>query len=145
MEYCRQAPAIVGGGMDQAYAQAAEIRKLDPRRGRAAYASLYSSEKKYPEAFALYDEVLRDKPGDEDALFQIGRLAARSGEQLDRGLDALHQLVARADRPKDARAHTLIGNILEKKGDRPGAKAAYEAALAIDPAFTQASEALRKL
>jgi cytochrome c-type biogenesis protein CcmH/NrfG len=145
MEYCRQAPGIVGGGMEQAYAQAAEIRKLDARRGRAAYASLYSTEKKYAEAFALYEAVLRENPGDDDALFQIGRLAARSGEQLDRGLAALRQLVAKEGRPADARSHTFIGNILEKKGDRPGAKAAYETAIAIDPRSTQAIESLSKL
>jgi tetratricopeptide (TPR) repeat protein len=145
MEFYRQAPAMVGGGLPGAYAQAEEIKKIDPRRGRAAYASLYSAEKKYAEAFALYDEVLREKPGDDDALFQIGRLAARSGEQLDRGLESLRELVSREGRPGDARSHTLIGNILEKKGDKPAAKSAYETALAIDPQFTQAIESLRKL
>jgi tetratricopeptide (TPR) repeat protein len=145
MEYCRQAPGIMGGGMDGAYAQAAEIKKLDARRGRAAYASLYSAEKKYAEAFALYEEVLRENPNDDDALFQIGRLAARSGERLDRGLASLRQLIAKEGRPADARSHTLIGNILEKKGDKPGARAAYETAIAIDPKSTQAIESLRKL
>ncbi len=145
MEFCRQAPGIVGGGMDLAYAQAAEIKKLDARRGRAAYASLYVAEKKFPEAFALFDEVLRDQPGDTDALFQIGRLAAQSGQQLDRGLAALRELAAHPDRKADARLHTFIGNILEKLGDKPGAITAYEAALAGDPGFTRALEALRKL
>lgn len=145
MEFYRQAPSMVGGGMPGAYAQAEVIKKIDARRGRAAYASLYSAEKKYAEAFALYDEVLREKPGDDDALFQIGRLAARSGEQLDRGLKSLRELVSREGRPGDARSHTLIGNILEKKGDKPAAKTAYETALAIDPQFTQAIESLRKL
>lgn len=145
MEYCRQAPGFMGGGMDKAYAQAAEIRTLDARRGRAAYASLYSAEKRFSEAFALYEEVLREKPDDDDALFAIGRLAARSGEQLDRGLAALRQLALHPDRASDARLPTFIGNILEKQGDKPGAQAAYEAALAIDPKFTQALEALRKL
>jgi tetratricopeptide (TPR) repeat protein len=135
----------MGGGMDGAYAQAAEIKKLDARRGRAAYASLYSAEKKYAEAFALYEEVLRENPNDDDALFQIGRLAARSGERLDRGLASLRQLIAKEGRPADARSHTLIGNILEKKGDKPGARAAYETAIAIDPKSTQAIESLRKL
>jgi tetratricopeptide (TPR) repeat protein len=145
MEFYRQAPSMVGGGMPGAYAQAEEIKKIDARRGRAAYASLYSADRKYAEAFALYDEVLREKPGDDDALFQIGRLAARSGEQLDRGLTCLRELISREGRPGDARSHTLIGNILEKKGDKPGARVAYETALTIDPKFTQAIESLRKL
>ncbi len=145
MEFCRQAPGIVGGGIELAYAQAGEIKKLDARRGRAAYASLYSHEKKYAEAIALYDEVLRETPGDGDALYHFGRLAAQTGLHLDRGLTALREIVAQPDRKNDARVHTFIGDILEKKGDRPGALAAYEAALAADPAFTRAIEALRRL
>ena len=145
MEYCRQAPGFVGGGMDKAYAQAAEIKKLDAVRGRTAYAGLYAAEKKYSEAFALYDEVLRENPADGDALYNVGRLAALSGEQLDRGLDALRTLVAQEGRANDARAQTRIGNILEKKNDKAGARAAYQAALVGDPKFTQAMEALRKL
>jgi tetratricopeptide (TPR) repeat protein len=144
MEYCRQAPGFMGGGMDGAYAQAEAIKKLDARRGRSAYASLYVADKKYPEAFALYDEVLREKPGDNDALFQLGRLAAISGQELDRGLEALRTLVTHPG-GNTARAQTRMGNILEKKGDMPGAKAAYEAAIALDPKFTAALEGLRKL
>lgn len=145
MEFFRQAPGFVGGGMAPAYAQAEEIKKLDARRGRAAYASLYAAEKKYPEAFALYEEVLHDQPGNVDALFSIGRLAAQSGEQLDRGLAALRELSAQPDLKTDARIHTFIGNILEKQGDKPGALTAYETALASDPKFTRALEALRRL
>ena len=145
MEFCRQAPGIAGGGMDLAYAQAAEIKKIDPRRGRAAYASLYSHEKKFTEAIALYDEVLRENPGDPDALYHFGRLAAQTGQHLDRGLVALREIVAQPDRKNDPRVHTFIGNILERQGDKPGAQAAYEAALAGDPNYTQAIEALRKL
>ncbi len=145
MEFCRQAPGIAGGGVDLAYTQAAEIKKLDPRRGRAAYASLYSHEKKFAEAIALYDEVLRENPGDPDALYHFGRLAAQTGQHLDRGLAALREIIAQPDRKNDARVHTFIGNILERLGDKPGAIAAYEAALAGDPKFTRALEALRRL
>lgn len=145
MEFCRQAPAIVGGGLELAYAQADEIARLDARRGRAARASLLAAEKKYDQAFALYDEALREQPGDPDSLFHVGRLAAQSGQQLDRGLAALRELATHPDRQADARIHTFIGNILERLGDKPGAVAAYEAAVAGDPKFTRALEALRRL
>lgn len=144
MEYCKQAPSIIGGGMEQAYVQAEAIKHLDARRGRSAYASLYVADKKYAEAFALYEDVLREKPGDGDALYQLGRLAAISGQQLDRGLAVLREYLGQ-EGGNNARTHTRIGNILEKQGDKPGAKAAYEAAVALDPKFTQAVEALRKL
>lgn len=148
MEYCRQAPAIAGGGMDGAYTQAEAIRKLDPGRGRIAYASLYTSEKKYAEAFGLFEEALKAAPDDYAALLQIGRLAALSGERLDRGLAALRQclrLTPPAGQPDHSRVHWRIGNILEKQGDKPGARTAYEAALKLDPKFPQALESLKKL
>ncbi|HWA26452.1 MAG TPA: tetratricopeptide repeat protein [Lacunisphaera sp.] len=144
MEYCRQAPGIAGGGMDGAYAQAEAIKKLNPARGRAAYTSLYLHEKKYADAFAQYEAVLKENPEDGDALFQIGRIASVSGEQLDRGLETLRKLLTL---PGGAtpRSYGRIGTILEKKGDKAGARAAYEAALALDPKFTPALESLRKL
>ena len=145
MEFCRQAPSFLGGGMDKAYEQAAEIQKLDPARGRKAYAGLYVSENKYAPAFALYEAALKEKPGDEDSLYNIGRLAVISGEQTDRGLGTLRELLTHPGNANDAPAQTAIGNLLEKKGDKAGARAAYEAALVGDPKFVQALEALRKL
>jgi tetratricopeptide (TPR) repeat protein len=145
MEYCRQAPGFLGGGMDQAYIQAEAIKKIDARKGTQAYGNLYVADKKYADAFALYENVLREKPGDWDALYNIGRIAAISGEQLDRGLAALHEYLEKDPKGNHARTYTRIGNILEKKGDKPGARAAYEAALKTDPKFSQASESLSKL
>jgi tetratricopeptide (TPR) repeat protein len=148
VEFCRQAPGFAGGGMDLAYAQAAEIEKIDPARGRMAFASLYVSEKKFTEAFAMYEELLKTRPDDYGALYQIGRLAAATGENLDRGLAALQHCLALkppADQPGAAPVNWRIGNLLEKKGDRAGAKAAYESALQADPKFSPAAEALKKL
>jgi tetratricopeptide (TPR) repeat protein len=148
MEYCRQAPGLFGGGMDGAYVQAAEIKKLDPARGRSAYAVLYTTDKKFSEAFAAYEDVLKDAPNDYDALYQIGKLADTTGQELDRGLAALRKCLTIAP-PTDSRgyvpAHWRIGNILSKKGDRAGARAAYEAALKLNPKFAEAIESLKKL
>jgi len=47
--------------------------------------------------------------------------------------------------PGRAPTHWRIGNILEKQGDKAGARAAYEAALQADPKFPPAIEALKKL
>lgn len=148
MEFCRQAPGFLGGGMDGAYAQAAEIKKIDRVRGLGAYNLLYVAEKKYNEAFALYEEMLKDSPEDYGTLLQVGRLAGVSGERLDQGLAALQHcltLTPPPGHPDHSRVHWRIGTILEKKGDKPGARAAYEAALALDPKFPQAVESLAKL
>lgn len=148
MGFYQQAPGFVGGGMDKAHAQADEIKKLDVNRGRLAIAGLYVAEKKYPEAFAEFDEVLKEKPDDYGALFQTGRLAAVSGERLDQGLAALRRCLDQTppeNQPGWAAAHWRSGNILEKKGDKAGARVAYEAALKVDPKFPQAIESLKKL
>lgn len=149
--FYQQAPSIAGGGLDKAHAQAQEIRKLDESRGREAIAGLYIVEKKYAEAFAEFEAGLKDKPDDYAALYQYGRLAAISGERRDQGLAALRKCLAQTPpdtsppQPGHAAAHWRIGNILEKQNDKAGARAAYEAALQIDPKFPQAIESLKKL
>ena len=143
-----QAPGIAGGSNEKALEQAQAIKLADPARGRFALASVYAADKKYALAFAEFEEVLKADPANYSALFQTGRLAALSGERLDPGLSALRQCLAQTppeNQPGHAAVHWRFGNILEKKGDKPGAKSAYEAALKVDPKFPQAIEALKKL
>lgn len=148
VEYYRQAPSIVGGGMDKAYAQAEKIKQLDPARGLTVLATLYVSDKKFSEAFAIYEGQLKATPDHYAALYQIGRIAALSGERVERGIAALRQALAQtppADQPGQAPANWRLGQLLEKQNDKAGARACYEAALTIDPKFTQAADALKKL
>jgi tetratricopeptide (TPR) repeat protein len=150
MGFYQMAPGVMGGGMDKAHAQAAAIKQLDAARGRLAYATLYGAEKKYDLAFAEFDEVLKASPDDYAALYQVGKLAATSGQSLDRGLAALRRCLElpvpeAAGTPGHAAAHWRLGNILEKQNNPAGARAAYEAALQVDPKFTQAADSLKKL
>lgn len=154
-EYYRQAPGFVGGGDDKAAASLATIEKLareikatEPDRARPILAQVYTAQKKYDLAFGEFEEVLKTTPDHYNAHFQIGRLAAITEQQLDRGLAALKrclELTPPPNTPSHAAAHWRIGNILEKKKDVAGARAAYEAALKLDPKFTNAIEALKKL
>ena len=134
--------------MDAAYAQAEQIRLLDPKRGRIALATLYMSDKKAVEAFGLFDEALAANPNDYTTLYQLGRLSAMTGQRIDQGIANLQHcltLEPATGQPGHAPVNWRIGNLLEKKPDKAGAKAAYEAALAIDPNFVRAIEDLRKL
>ena len=143
-----QAPWYAGGSSEKALAQAAEIKRLDPPRGRQVLAGYYASEKKYDLALAEFDEVLKARPDDYTSLYQVGRLAANTGRYLERGLASLRRCLALPEpdgEPSHAAAHWRIGNILEKQGDKPGARAAYEAALKADPKFSPAIESLKKL
>lgn len=143
-----QAPALVGGGTDKAHAQADALGALDPLRGRLAKAGIYGREKKYDEAFALFEAALREDPDNYPALYSVGRIAAVSGERLDRGLECLNRcltLTPPANQPAHAAVHWRIGYILEQKRDRAGARGAYEASLKSDPKFPQAIDSLKKL
>jgi tetratricopeptide (TPR) repeat protein len=146
--YYVQAPKLVGGGVENAEDEAAAIKKLDPSRGRRAYATLYVAEQKYDLALAELDATLKAEPDDYASLYQVGKIAAMSGQHFERGVAALHrclELAAPPDAPSHAAAEWRLGNILEKKNDPGGARAAYEAALKMDPSFTAATEALKKL
>lgn len=149
-EFYRQAPSFMGGGSDKAAAEAATIKQLDGLAGRLAYATLYAADKKFDLAFAEFDEVLKTTPDDYNALYQVGKLAALSGQSLDRGLAALRHTLelpipAVPNTPSHAAAHWRIGNILEKKNDPAAARAEYEAALKLDPKLTPAADSLKKL
>lgn len=149
-DFYRQAPSIAGGGTDKAMAEATTIKKLDPLQGRIAFAALYTADKKYDQALAEFDEALKTAPDDYAALYQVGKLAAISGQYLDRGLASLRRCLeltppAAPNTPGLAAAQWRIGNILEKKNDPAAARVAYEAALKLDPKFSPAADSLKKL
>lgn len=149
-EYYFRAPALAGGGRDKATATATTIKQLDPAAGRLVFARLFVEDKKFPEAFAQFDEALAAVPDDYAALYQIGRLAALTGQQLDRGLASLHRCLELApptvpNTPSHANVQWRLGQLLEKKNDPASARAAYEASLQLDPNFAPAKEALAKL
>ena len=148
VSFYRQAPTFAGGGLSKAYEQAAEIKKRDPVMGTAVYGQLYISEKKYEDAFAVFERLLATHPDNYIALYSIGRTAALTGTHLDRGEQALRRCLELAPgkgEPSHAAAQWRLGGIAEKRGDRAAARAAYEEALKLDPAFAQASESLAKL
>ena len=149
-DYYRNAPGIAGGGADKALAEATAIKQLNPQRGRSAFATLYVADKKYDQALAEFDEVLKTTPDDYTSLYQVGKLAAVSGQFLDRGAASLRRCLelpppATPNTPGHPAAHWRLGMILEKKADLTAARAAYEAAVKTDPNFAPAADALKKL
>jgi hypothetical protein len=82
------------------------------------------------------------------AHYQIGRAAALSGKQLDRGEQSLKLWIAKP--PDDALttmrsgAHYRLGMVYEKQGKRE-ARAAYEEAIRINSLNEDARKALEKL
>jgi tetratricopeptide (TPR) repeat protein len=128
-----------------------ESARLNPRAMIHVRISLvYQQRKEWDKAFAALERALALDANHPLALYQVGRTAALSGQQLDRGEKCLRTYLAMPTReelenPSLAAAHFRLGNILEKKGNPGGAREEYETALKIDPKQKLAREALAKL
>jgi tetratricopeptide (TPR) repeat protein len=147
LQFYAQAPWPIGSS-SKAAAQAAEIAKRDPVRGLLAQITLKTSEKKYADATALCESFLKQTPDSFHALYQIGRLASLSGENLDRGIVTLRRCLALTPPPNyatHANVQFRLGTLLQKQGDQPAARAAYQASLKLDPGYKNAADALAKL
>lgn len=128
-----------------------ESAKLNPRAMIHVRISLvHQQRKEWENAFAALERALALDSNHPLALYQVGRTAALSGQQLDRGEKCLRTYIAmpvreELENPSLAAAHFRLGNILEKKGNPAGAREEYETALRIDPKQKLAREALEKL
>lgn len=148
LEYCKNAPAVVGGSMPEAYAEADAIAKLDAASGRWARAIVLLHDKKSTDALALFAPALDATSPDYVALVRFGFLAQWSGSRLEDGLRALDTCLALAPPPGEAghhRLHYSRGRIFEQLRQPALARAAYQAALTLAPDFTEAADALAKL
>lgn len=110
-------------------------------------AVVYANQKKFDKAFDVLDQRQRSKPDEPGVLYQIGRTASLSGQQLDRGEQAFKSyLAAPLERgPAPANAHYRLGLIYEKKGSKDLARREYQTALELNPKYADAEKALRAL
>ena len=128
-----------------------ESARLHPRPMIQVRISLvYQNKEDWTQAFAALDKALALDANFPFALYQVGRTAALSGLELERGEKCLRTYITmpvreELENPSLSAAHSRLGNILEKKGDKGGARSEYETALAIDPKQKLAREALAKL
>lgn len=148
ISFYREAPTFAGGGISKAYEQAGEIRKRNAAMGAAVLGQLYLADRKFEQAFELYEAVLQENPNDYAALFAIGRAAAQTGLHVERGEETLRRcltLTPPSGQPGFSAVHWRLGILAEKRGDVAAARAEYEETLRIDPSFKQATESLEKL
>ena len=103
------------------------------------------------ESFAALDAFLERHPTDIAVRFRLGRMAASTGHQVPRGEVMLRALLAAPDwavapgRPSRAGVHYRLGQLLVRSGRTANARAAYEAALTLDPKLQAARDALASL
>jgi len=79
LEFYLEAPAVFGGGMDKARAQAAALEKLDKGEGHAARALIAEKEKRYDVAEREYRAALAARPESKSYREDLERFRERRG------------------------------------------------------------------
>jgi tetratricopeptide (TPR) repeat protein len=148
MQFYERAPWPLGSSA-KAAAQLEEIRRRDPDRATALSVTAKANAKDYAAAFRICDTLLAQKPGDYMALYQYGRTASLSGENLERGLACLQKCLTLTPpgpaSPQPTHAWHRLGVIQEKLHHRTEARAAYQNAIKLDPTNKPAADALAAL
>jgi tetratricopeptide (TPR) repeat protein len=140
LEFYSSAPALVGGGMKKAHAQAEAIAAIDPDQGGFARANLHRVDGNHPAAMASLAAILERAPDNYFALYLLGRCAAESGEQLERGLTTLRRCLELPAPDKGAPPAYVwwrIGQIHLRQGDLAAARTALEKAQTLAPHETR--------
>jgi tetratricopeptide (TPR) repeat protein len=109
---------------------------------------LLTEQERFDDARAAYRQLLTSKPEHALAHYQLGRLAALSGAELESGLAHLDRFIALAERPQgltEAAARWRRAQILDQLDRRPEAVADLQLALKLDSDFEQARLELKRL
>lgn len=136
-------------GAEKAYRSAA-TEFPDSASTMSSLASFLSNNNRAEEAFPIIDRYLAKRPNDRLGTWWIGRTAAVSGKQLDRGEQALLTILSQPEVENNIKiarenVHFRLGEIYAKRGDKPKARAEYEEALKINPKLEPAKKALAAL
>ena len=108
----------------------------------------YQQAKRWKDAYAMASQWTVSEPKKATSWYQIGRIAAESGQYLAEGEAALRSYLKLAREPADPEpkhARYRLGQVLAKAGRKDEARAELQAALRIDPKFKEAKEALAAL
>jgi len=83
-----------------------------------------------------------------NVMYGAAEILYRSGRDFNGAAQLLRRYLNGPDKTEDApafQAHYLLGQILEKQGNKPGAAEEYRAAVALAPEYEQAQSALRRV
>lgn len=130
---------------EKEYQKAIEI---DPSETDSYYhlSYLHQKQENYTKSKEILLEMLRVKPEEFGAYYQLGRIVLLSGENLSEGITYFEKYLEQEENNKNlAFTHWRIGEIYEKLNNKMGAKNEYNIALKLDPSNKQAKKALKKL
>jgi len=81
VDYYRQAPGYLGGGLKKALVQAEQIREHDPERGTRLLAYLYLRANNTSQAVEVYESLLSAQPNNARAHYALGQIAKKAGDK----------------------------------------------------------------
>ncbi len=79
LDFYREAPGMVGGGMEKAEEVARRIEKLYPADGARAWASIYDKREEFEQAEAKLREAVQIEPNEVDHLLSLASFLSRRG------------------------------------------------------------------
>ena len=115
---------------------------------RYQLAMLYQELERWDETFAEFEAVLDVDPDAAGAIYQIGRTAALSGENTDRGIECLERYLTMEvlpGYPGYDGAHWRLGMIYEHRGEQALAKEHFETAVSLNPDDEKYRKSLNEL
>jgi tetratricopeptide (TPR) repeat protein len=128
----------------KAYESAYALKPNDAQL-RLALIIGYQQAKRWKDAYAMAKQWADDEPRKAKPWYQIGRLAAESGQYSSEGEAALRtylKLGRETGDPEPKHVHYRLGQIFAKVGRKDEARAEWQTALKLDPKFKEAKEAL---
>lgn len=118
--------------------------EIDPKFADAHYdiGLVYKDQKKYDEALEAFGKAAKLAPRDYKHFLQMGIVYNMQGK-YNNAITALNR--ANQEKPGSADVIYEIGVAAEKSGDKDGARELYNTALAFDPNYKEAKEALARV
>ena len=114
VQYYLIAPGIVGGSMEKARSQAAEIAKRDPVRGHLARGAIYDREENAEGAEREYLAAIKASPDSLEAYYGLALMYQRT-KQYEKAFETYERVLVR--RPSETRARYLIGRTAALSGE----------------------------
>lgn len=135
-------------GAEKEFAAALAASAPDSNAAYYSNANFFRRQKRYGEAVAMYEAVLKKRPDLTGMHLNIAWALTQQGQNLDR---AEHETKEFFAAPKDASnatlsfGHFIVGTIYEKQGKKDAARAAYQEALKLNPNNPDAKKSLEGL
>lgn len=135
---------------DQAEKEYLAVVETDSQDVASCYslAYFYGRREKYDNASKTFEKVVQLDPKEMDAYYQIGRMGALSGQNLDRAVECFKKYLTKEpgkNSPSLAWAHYRLGMVYEHKKETDLAKREYQSALELDSGHKEAKRALKNL